>query len=245
MRLPKCPRQERKLTAPKRSFYALSKHHHPDANPSDPDASKRFVRLSEAYSILSTPAKRAAYDRTLPSHSPQHHRQGSYHSTGPAGGRPASGLSHRRPRTNSSRGSFRGPPPSFYAQGGWGTHSEKRKAAHDESTGWWEEAAARNRSAGGMGPRQDPYKDRAGDVPHFDSVAHEQRGRREDERRARRMAGQEEDRTTGDGYSPFSMFLVVSGVLVTALMAPLLFVVASPSRKEPRNGKPRPSPPST
>ncbi|KAI8238809.1 hypothetical protein K4K53_004363, partial [Colletotrichum sp. SAR 10_77] len=77
----------------KKSFYALSKTHHPDHNPNDPSATRKFHAIAEAYSILGTPAKRSAYDRSLPS-SHHHHgaRRGSYHSssTGPAGGRPAS-----------------------------------------------------------------------------------------------------------------------------------------------------------
>ncbi|EDN94777.1 hypothetical protein SS1G_10652 [Sclerotinia sclerotiorum 1980 UF-70] len=79
----------------KKSFYALSKLHHPDHNPSDPSASKRFVKISEAWAILGTPAKRQAYDREhhLNAHAhvtAHHHPQGSYSSSGPAGGRPAS-----------------------------------------------------------------------------------------------------------------------------------------------------------
>ncbi|KAK2003313.1 DnaJ-domain-containing protein, partial [Colletotrichum falcatum] len=84
----------------KKSFYALSKTHHPDHNRDDPNASRKFHAIAEAYSVLGTPAKRAAYDRSLPTSSgpaSSHGRRGSYHSTsGPAGGRPASGLSRRR-----------------------------------------------------------------------------------------------------------------------------------------------------
>ncbi|KIM95153.1 hypothetical protein OIDMADRAFT_86724, partial [Oidiodendron maius Zn] len=77
----------------KKSFYKLSKTHHPDRNPNDPGASQRFVQISEAYAILSNPSKRQAYDRANPHlhpsihhpHSPPHH--GSYSSSGPAGGR--------------------------------------------------------------------------------------------------------------------------------------------------------------
>ncbi|KAH6840721.1 hypothetical protein B0I37DRAFT_448916 [Chaetomium sp. MPI-CAGE-AT-0009] len=118
----------------KKSFYHLSKRHHPDHNPTDPHAPTRFMRISEAYAVLSHADKRARYDRhhghNHPHGNQHHHPQpgASYHSTGPAGGRPASGLSRRR-------GTYQGPPPSFYRTGGWGAHGAKRRAAHEESTG--------------------------------------------------------------------------------------------------------------
>ncbi|KAK4033965.1 hypothetical protein C8A01DRAFT_49543 [Parachaetomium inaequale] len=115
----------------KKSFYLLSKRHHPDHNPSDPHAPTRFMRISEAYAVLGHADKRARYDRDNIRQNPHYHhhsQKGSYHSTGPAGGRPASGLSRRR-------GTYQGPPPSFYRSGGWGAHGAKRRAAHEESTG--------------------------------------------------------------------------------------------------------------
>jgi molecular chaperone DnaJ len=39
-----------------------AKTHHPDVNPGDPDASRRFGEIQEAYDILSEPEKRAEYD---------------------------------------------------------------------------------------------------------------------------------------------------------------------------------------
>ncbi|KAK4138867.1 DnaJ-domain-containing protein, partial [Trichocladium antarcticum] len=125
----------------KKSFYHLSKRHHPDHNPADPLAPNKFMRLSEAYAVLGHTDKRARYDRDVLRHhqrahgrhnhgpSPSSSSGSSYHSsTGPAGGRPASGLSRRR-------SAFQGPPPSFFRSGGWGAHGAKRRAAHDESTG--------------------------------------------------------------------------------------------------------------
>ncbi|KAI1808977.1 DnaJ-domain-containing protein [Daldinia bambusicola] len=205
----------------KKSFYALSKTHHPDHNPANPHASRRFMRISEAYSVLSIPAKRAAYDRdTLrlhqpPSHHPHHHhhhhRGGSYSSTSnPAGGRPPSGLSRRR-------GTFQGPPPSFFRSGGWGAHGAKRRAAHDESTGFGSgassssphshsssdpssSAGANSFGAGGMGPGQTPYgRGMEDEVPHFDRASHERTGRHIDRRRAARRAGLDGGGGSGSG----------------------------------------------
>jgi len=37
---------------------------HPDAQPTDPRAAARFQQLTDAYDLLTDPARRAAYDRT-------------------------------------------------------------------------------------------------------------------------------------------------------------------------------------
>ncbi|UKZ46499.1 hypothetical protein TrVGV298_000704 [Trichoderma virens] len=47
----------------KKSFYALSKAHHPDANRSDPHAAHNFSLISESYTVLSDASRRATYDR--------------------------------------------------------------------------------------------------------------------------------------------------------------------------------------
>src|SRR5215212_3054112 len=47
----------------KAAFRKLAMEHHPDRNGGCEEASSRFKELNEAYSILSDPQKRAAYDR--------------------------------------------------------------------------------------------------------------------------------------------------------------------------------------
>ncbi|OTA80364.1 hypothetical protein M434DRAFT_38003 [Hypoxylon sp. CO27-5] len=234
----------------KKSFYALSKTHHPDHNPSNPHASRRFMRISEAYSVLSIPAKRAAYDRdTLrlqhhhhhhpPSH-PHAHRHGSYSSTSnPAGGRPASGLSRRRT-------AFQGPPPSFFRSGGWGSQSAKRRAAHEESTGSSFSSSSSSSSSsstfsgsaastgagagagagtgsantGGMGPGQSPFGHGTA-VPHFDREAHERTGRHSDRRRAARRAHFEGRQGPVEAERGMAgMFFVIGGVLMVSILGP-------------------------
>ncbi|KAI1861464.1 hypothetical protein JX265_004475 [Neoarthrinium moseri] len=232
----------------KKSFYSLSKTHHPDQN-RDPGASSRFVRISEAYRTLSSPEQRARYDRDVLGLSPHggHHGRsgrGSYSSANPAGGRPATGLSRRRT-------TFTGPPPSFYRSGGWGAHGAKRSAAADESTGGFASgagpagprdhhndgawAAASSSSGGsstgfgsfgGMGPGQDPFHTEAAS-PHFDREGHERTGRQTEEhrsrsRRRRMVDGQEVDIEPERGAT--GMFFVIGGVLVLSFMGP--FVVS-------------------
>src|ERR1700756_1438735 len=47
----------------KSAFRKLAMEHHPDRNGGWEDAEARFKELNEAYSVLSDPQKRAAYDR--------------------------------------------------------------------------------------------------------------------------------------------------------------------------------------
>ena len=46
----------------RRAYRRLAHDVHPDANPEDPDASRRFQEITEAYEILSSPERRAVYD---------------------------------------------------------------------------------------------------------------------------------------------------------------------------------------
>ena len=69
----------------KRSYRRLARSHHPDANPSDPDAEERFKELTEAYEVLSNPDSRRAYD-TYGHQVPRSSAPGGYPGGDPFGG---------------------------------------------------------------------------------------------------------------------------------------------------------------
>ena len=69
----------------KRSYRRLARSHHPDANPSDPDAEERFKELTEAYEVLSNPDSRRAYD-TYGHQVPRSSAAGGYPGGDPFGG---------------------------------------------------------------------------------------------------------------------------------------------------------------
>ncbi|KAH2992176.1 hypothetical protein KXW58_007371 [Aspergillus fumigatus] len=208
-----------------RKFYSLSLHHHPDRNSGDPKASSRFARISSAYHVLSNSAKRSAYDRehgiyaqhgssTHSTANPGQHPMGSHSSYGAnlhtkgasyAGSRPASGLSKRR-------GPFRGPPPSFYAHGGYG--SSRRPPPGGSS------ASSSSAGAAGSARDEDPisFIDR-NSVYHFNARGHYRTQSAEDarrqERRSREMSALNEQYIGRAG--DFALrFVIVCGILLGA-----------------------------
>ncbi|OOF97788.1 hypothetical protein ASPCADRAFT_163797 [Aspergillus carbonarius ITEM 5010] len=209
----------------KKQFYALSLKHHPDRNRDDPSASSRFARISSAYNTLSNASKRSIYDRdhNIHMHSSTHstanpgqHPMGSYssysanlHTKGAsyAGSRPASGLSKRR-------GAFRGPPPSFYAHGGYGSSRRPGPGATAAGEGGGGE---KKKKVGEEDPAS--FIDR-NTVYHFNARGHYKTQAREDERRQERRS-----RATGASInekyigSPGALavrFAVVCGILMGA-----------------------------
>lgn len=47
----------------KKKYRSLAKRYHPDSNPGDREAERRFKEAGEAYEVLGDKDKRAAYDR--------------------------------------------------------------------------------------------------------------------------------------------------------------------------------------
>ncbi|RAL05783.1 DnaJ domain protein, partial [Aspergillus ibericus CBS 121593] len=209
----------------KKQFYTLSLKHHPDRNRNDPNASTRFARISSAYNILSNASKRSIYDRdhNIHTHSSTHstanpgqHPMGSYssysanlHTKGAsyAGSRPASGLSKRR-------GAFRGPPPSFYAHGGYGA---SRRPGQGAAGGGGDGGG----SGGEKGKEDDPTSFiHRNTVYHFNARGHYRTQTREDERRQERKS-KEAGASINEKYigSPGALamrFAVVCGILMGA-----------------------------
>lgn len=87
----------------KAEYRWLARKFHPDHNPDDQRAVKKFREITEAYEILSDPAKRSAYDRTLgvsnPAEPPQPPRQSSSTPKPPSQPKPKSTPPKQTPRT--------------------------------------------------------------------------------------------------------------------------------------------------
>ncbi|MGB2782058.1 MAG: DnaJ domain-containing protein, partial [Phycisphaerae bacterium] len=47
----------------RKAYRRLARKYHPDLNPGDPEAERKFKGLGEAYEVLSDAEKRKAYDR--------------------------------------------------------------------------------------------------------------------------------------------------------------------------------------
>lgn len=164
--------------------------------------------------------------------------KGSYHSSGPAGGRPASGLSRRRTH-------FTGPPPSFYRSGGWGSQGAKRQAAQEEGASAsyrGAEGHSRGPMGAGMGPGQQPFGP-DNDVPHFDREGHfrthTNHERRRQSRRSREHIPLDPERSTLGNFvllgGIISLGLFIPSFLFERLMRPVTAEDRQSKRKEIKN----------
>lgn len=192
------------------------------------------MRISEAYAILGHSEKRAVYDRDVirhhlvsrhtAGHGTKHRPNSSYHSTGPAGGRPASGLSRRR-------STFRGPPPSFYRNTGTGEAAKASGSSSSSSRpGFGTGSGPGNVNPDDFGSRLHP------DTPHFDRASTERTQRRLDERWAYRRAAAEAAQgvSVGSDSSMVFGFLVICMALTAGVVVPVLvFGEWQRKKKEP------------
>ncbi|KAL8693677.1 MAG: hypothetical protein Q9218_001534 [Villophora microphyllina] len=218
----------------KRKFYDLSKHHHPDRNPNDPHAAERFVKISEAYAILGHTSNREKYDREIERSAPwrSHHvPRGSHSSSTPYGARPASGLSRRRTQ-------FRGPPPSFFRNGGWGAQTAKRQRQADTTASTQASSASasdttRASSGGGYGSGSTSWGFDY-DVSHFDRDGHMRTQEQQDQRRQRRTGEEAVGYSTGGNV--LVNFIFVSGMLAAACLIPALFSQRNKTGKDMGDG---------
>jgi hypothetical protein len=144
------------------------------------------------------------------------------HSSASFGARPASGL-------NKKRSTFRGPPPSFYNAGGYGSHSAKRNEyAHHQHPHANPDrpGSAEAGQEGGFGSGFGPGQTGQGtDVPHFDNQRHKQTHDHVNEyiyarRRSRRRNDIPEDIDRGGMLINF--LLVSSAVGMIGLSAKLM-----------------------
>ncbi|OJD12279.1 hypothetical protein AJ78_07090 [Emergomyces pasteurianus Ep9510] len=222
----------------KKQFYALSLAHHPDRNPTDPAAHAKFSSISSAYHVLSHASRRARYDREHNIHPPvqptstdSHHRNASY-----VGSRPPSGL-------RKERGPFRGPPPSFYAHGGYGTGNHPRH-----------QRASNTASASSSTSSSDPASSFIYNNPvsHFDARSHFRTQSHEDERRRlRRHRAMEREKsrmreqdgpTVKDAEESMSMrFFAILTIVGLGALAASLGRTFGPQQPTPASARGRPT----
>lgn len=157
----------------KKQFYTLSKAHHPDHNPNNQEeAAKKFVAISDAYHLIGNPKSRETWDREN-YRRPDVGREDGAPSGSGFGARKASGLSRRRTQ-------FRGPPASFYRNGGYGAAANARQShmgrdAAAEAFKQQQEAQAQASAPGGGYAGETgswPFTTDPNDVPHFDREGH-------------------------------------------------------------------------
>lgn len=195
----------------KSQFYSLSRQTHPDVNKTDPDASARFSQISESYSVLADPGRRKRHDRDVL----RVHQRSQAHSPTPggragggggsyAGSRPASGLSKRR-------GTFRGPPPSFYAHGG---RDPPQHSGHATST-------AGAGSTTGPGPDFTPPPNTDFDPRPIHRTQTHEDIRRQSRRQAAMAAAQKE---MEDDAGFWVRFMMVTGLLIAGVSVAGIFL---------------------
>ncbi|KAJ5176320.1 uncharacterized protein N7482_002197 [Penicillium canariense] len=240
----------------KKQFYALSLRHHPDRNRDDPDASQRFAKISSAYNVLGNTQKRSIYDRDHGFHHAHHraptgshssHSANLHHKASYAGSRPPSGLSKRR-------GTFHGPPPSFYAQGGYGDtgrtgdgYAAGKAGVGADGKGGGGGGGEGTGKAGQEADPEDPmgFIDR-NPLGHFNARGHfrtqkaEDLRRRERRSKARMAAKEKADTFMGGGEFGILRFVVVCGILVAAgAMTGVFKWPGAPLAEEGKAGKKR------
>ena len=176
--------------------------------------------------MLGNPEKRTRYDReTQPASSvgPNEAPKGSYSSSAPYGARPASGLSRRRTQ-------FRGPPPSFYHHGGWGTQWAKRRSkAGSTRSGLGPtpnatspnfDSAFPNGTKKGEDWSEAAYPGFENDVPHFDHISHYRTQEQQDQRRKGRIKRNDAVGNNDNGDIAVKFFFVSTVVLFAWLSFP-------------------------
>jgi DnaJ domain len=200
----------------KKRFYVLSKENHPDLHPGSKEHTTRFQQISESYTILADPEKRKKYDRDVMG-TRRNKPRGS--EGGFAGSRPATGLSKRR-------GTFRGPPPSYFGNRA-GQAKETNSANNKDNPSSDGNGNGETESSYAWGPEpQFPYTTTFNSQPVYRTQTAEDQ-RRERRNAAAAAAAAAEYDEAGDFWARF--VIVTAVVIVGATIGSLVVGIADAS----------------
>jgi len=126
----------------KKAYRGLARKHHPDANPGDKTAEKKFKEVQNAYDILSDPEKKAKFDQF---------GHAAFEGGGPFG--PRGGASEWAARQGGGAGFENIDLSSFFGPGAGGN------AGQEAGGGMFEEIISRMRGGERQGRRRPPQRE--------------------------------------------------------------------------------------
>lgn len=132
----------------KKQYYRLSKQYHPDLNPNNAEAHKKFLEVNEAYAVLGNEASRRQYDYDMDDQPPSSSVGNAPFRTGP------SASWHGRARRARATGSASAQAQAEAMRKQWqafnqhNTYAKRYEAEEERRRARMSQAAERRRAAG-------------------------------------------------------------------------------------------------